>query len=188
MSDLTKVSTFEERNISFRMKNTETGKESTMMSDLMSDLMNDFSLMFLYDTADKINEHDSLENVLEDYFAWRAHISKIDILPKNVGKLYLDLMDLDTFAKKMMGDLDILILDVLKLDEQDADVRLFNFISSMDINFNNCDTCLILIGFIGYVCSFWGKHNLISEYLHSVMRGFLTHVNLETLENVKKYF
>ncbi|QEJ78985.1 Toll/IL-receptor-like protein [Goatpox virus] len=60
----------------------------------------------------------------------------------------------------MLGDLDLLFTDILKLDDiNGANERLSNFVKFVNINFNSKP--LVLLGLLGAVSEFWGKKRLV---------------------------
>ncbi|AAF15024.1 m136R [Myxoma virus] len=135
------------------------------------DMVDDFGLSFSYTAIDDISKNHSIKHVLEEYFSWRAYIGRVCIIPNHVGKLYIKLTKLDTTAKNKLGNLDILLCDVLKIDEDGGNEKLFQFIRSLNLHKNKENT-LTLIGLLAYACNFWGSQK-INKYIPSIMPFFL---------------
>nr|ALF07854.1 A52R-like family protein [Swinepox virus] len=149
------------------------------------DTLNDFSLTFCYDTIDYISIDDSIITILEEYFSWRSFIGRIELVPQTVGKIYVDLMNLDNLARKLFGNLEILANDIIQLGYDGADVRLFKFITDTGINFNN-NKVLVLIGFFGYVCEYWGRQKN-NRYIKNIMPWITSNISEDTLLKICNY-
>ncbi|ADK63776.1 m136R [Myxoma virus] len=137
------------------------------------DMVDDFSLSFSYTAIDDISKNHSIKHVLEEYFSWRAYIGRVRIIPTHVGKLYIRLIKLDSTAKKKLGNLDILLCDVLKIDDDGGNERLFQFVQGLNLP-KNKEATLTLIGLLAYACNYWGSQK-INKYIPSIMPFFLKH-------------
>ncbi|URN73325.1 LW136 [Lumpy skin disease virus] len=139
--------------------------------------VDEYRMCFIYDKVDYINIDDPIKNVIEEYFLWRGLVGRIGRKPSKIGKLFVDFINLDLTAKKMLGDLDLLFTDILKLDDiNGANERLSNFVKFVNINFNNKP--LVLLGLLGAVSEFWGKKKIS---VNGIMSVFLSNISNDTL-------
>ncbi|ABQ43613.1 A52R-family [Tanapox virus] len=124
-------------------------------------IINDYSLFFAYDTANTISANDSLKNILDDYFTWRAMVGRIGFVPVGIGNLFLKLMNLNTYFDK-----DSINLLTSNLSKKGFISRFKKYLySNYDVSYVSA---LTLIGIIGYISECCGKLGL-EKYIQDLL-------------------
>ncbi|AOA33094.1 hypothetical protein GTPV_gp129.5 [Goatpox virus Pellor] len=78
--------------------------------------VDEYRMCFIYDKVDYINIDDPIKKYNKSTF-YGGLVGRIGRKPSKIGKLFVDFINLDLTAKKMLGDLDLLFTDILKLDD-----------------------------------------------------------------------
>ncbi|QHR82674.1 Toll/IL-receptor-like protein [Brazilian porcupinepox virus 1] len=150
--------------------------------------INDYCISFSHDLDDEISENCDIKEIIEEYMSWRSLSGKLGVISMLTGKVYRNFNKFDEYAFKMLGDLEILSLDILKLNVLDKpQERLFNFLSSLEIDFTRVDNFIILLGLFGYMSEFWGRCKL-QNFIPDIVYFIFTNINDKTILDFKKKF
>ncbi|AAR07490.1 137R [Yaba monkey tumor virus] len=123
--------------------------------------INDYSLFFVYDTADTIDSNDSLKEVLEDYFTWKAMVGRIGFVPSGIGNLFLKLIKLDDYFDKNSTKL---LVNGLKRKRFINRLKKYLY-SNYDISYLSFITLVGIFGYISERCGKYGKEKYIQNLL-----------------------
>ncbi|APG58355.1 protein A46 [BeAn 58058 virus] len=167
--------------------NDTTFSFNVMLEDKNAiDIINKNSLLFLYDKNTNISSEIEAKEILNEYLSWRYFLGNTNIKPISIGSVYSTLINCDTVALKMMGDLDILFNDVLQLKRHYEENKIVDFLISLQINFSEINNFILLLGCFGYLSEYCGKNNL-HQYNNSITSYLFSVIKMETLVKFKEY-
>ncbi|QDJ95119.1 A52R-like family protein [Hypsugopox virus] len=143
------------------------------------------TIYFMYDMHNSITSSDNVLDIIEEYISWRAHIGRIGFVPKNTGKLYANMLQLDLEASNVFGNYTSLI-NVYKLnDDVNSIHNLKLFINKLNYNFLN-EKSLLLVGLFGYMAQYWSSKKMY-RYIPEIFPLLISCVPENSLNSIKYY-